>query len=517
MQNKKKSSVKIISVIMAITLVGKLLGLVREVIVGAVFGSVGDGAALNLASTLPRDFLDIAFASAISGCFIPVFNSTLEKEGREKAYSMANSFITIIIVSTTVITFAAMFFSSQIAVLMGPGYPAKVQTLSGELFKITLPLIILSGAAFSLIGVLQSLGEFNIPAAMSIISNGIIILYCLFLTPYFGVRGAAAAFLLGWVAQIIVQIPALKKINYKFRFSFDFSHGGLREISAMMLPVMASTWTQPINNMVNVRISTYINESASVAYVKANMLYSVITGVFVLSIANYVFPELTKINARDDEKGFGETLRAVLRGLLFFLIPMTVGLFILSKPLARLIFQVGKYDEFAANLTALALSYFSLGMLGFGMQTILSRAFYAQKNANVPLFTGIAAVLTNACLSTLLIKPLGVGGVALSSSVSFTLIAAIMLVFMYKKNKFILDIHILRDTLFIIISSLAMGIVVRVLYVNLNSILSHGALWDIVRIGVPTVAGVLFYVLLSSFFKIQETKIIFNLLGKFRK
>lgn len=517
MAEKDKSPVRVISAIMAITLIGKVLGLIREILIGAAFGSTGEGAAFTLASTIPRSFLDITFASAISGCFIPVFASALEKKGKDEAYKLANTFITLIFILTTVITVIAIIFSNGIATLMGPGYPADTQLLAGKLFKLTLPIIILSAVAFSFIGVLQSMGEFNIPAAMSIISNGCIIIYCLFFVDSFGVYGLAAVFLLGWSLQIAIQIPALIKIKYSFKFSFNFKNPLIKEMAALVLPVMISTWVMPVNNMVNLRIATYVNESASVAYSKADALYSVITGVFVLSIANFVFPQLTKINAREEDEEFGKTLAGVLRSLFYFLIPMTVGLFLLSSPLSRMFFLAGKFDEFSVALTADALSYFSIGILGFGLQTILSRAFYAQKNAVVPLLTGIAAVLINAALSTLLKNYLGIGGPALASSVSFSLTAAVMLYFMYRKNRFILNYKMLKDLLLICISAFIMGVTVKILYGALDLRLQAGTLFDLVRVGLPVLLGVAVYFSLTIILRINEARAAINIVRGFSK
>lgn len=514
---KEKSSVRVISGIMVITLIGKILGLVREVLIGAAYGSEGEATAFNLASAIPREFLDIAFASAISGGFIPVFNSTMEKKGKDEAYKLADTFITIILVLTTIITVIAMIFSNEIAVALGPGNLYETQVLAGKLFKITLPIIVLSAAAFSLIGILQSVGEFNIPAAMSIVSNGCIIVYCIFFVDIFGIYGLAIVFLVGWALQILIQFPVLKKIKYSYRFSLDFKNPAIREIGVLVLPVMISTWVMPVNNMVNIRIATYVGESASVAYTKANMLYSVITGVFVLSIANFVFPQLTKINARDDDKEFGKTLEAVLRSLFYFLIPMTAGLFLLSSPLSSMIFLVGKFDEYSVSLTAAALSYFSLGILGFGLQAILSRAFYAQKSAMVPLLTGIAAVLVNAALSSVLNDRMGVGGPALASSVSLSLTAIVMLFFMYRRNNYILNIKILKDIVLICASSVVMGIVVRMLYLFLDASLAGGTIFDLVRVGIPVIAGVGVYFACTLVFRIKEANVAIELAKGFVK
>lgn len=511
----KNSRIKTVSMIMIITLIGKMLGLVREVLIGAAFGTQMEGVAFNIASTFPRDFLDIAFASAVSGCFIPVFNSYLEDKGKAEAYKLANIFLTIVIICTTVLTLVCMAFSGTIASLMGPELPQETKLLTSQLLKITLPLFILSGAAFSLVGILQSMGEFNVPAAMTIISNIIIIIYCIFFADLYGVYGLAAVFLLGWLSQLVIQIPSLKKFGFKLKPSFNFKHPGLKEIGILMLPVMVSTWVQPVNNLINISLCSYVNQNATVAYSKANVLYSVIAGVFVLSIANVLLPALSKMSSRDDNEGFGEALSTAIRSLIFFLIPMTAGLFVLSKPLCSVIYMWGEFDEYSVSLTSTALSYFSLGMLGFGLQTILSRAFYAQKNGYIPLLTGVVAVLLNYILSNILKDYLGVGGPALSSAISFTVIAVIMLIFMYRRNKSILNMRILIDFLIVTAAALVMGAAVYFIYSNTAVLMGAGRVSEIISIGLSILCGVLLYMVIAYLAGIKEALLTFDICRKF--
>ncbi|MDR1687629.1 MAG: murein biosynthesis integral membrane protein MurJ [Clostridiales bacterium] len=519
MTKKGESPLSVISAMMAITLIGKALGLVREILIGSALGSGAQAAAFNLASAIPRNFLDITFASAISGCFIPVFNSAIAKNGKEEAFKIANVFITAVLILATAITVLLMMFSRPLAAVMGPGNNAATQELTSNLFIITMPIIILSALAFSFIGILQSMGEFNIPAAMSIVSNGCIIIYCLFFAERFGANGLAAVFLFGWFLQVLIQLPALMKIKYSFRFSFNFKSPAMLEIAGLILPVMISTWVMPVNDTVNIALSSQVSESAAVAYSKANVLYSVITGVFVLSVANFVFPKLTRINANENDEEFGTTLETVIRSLFYFLIPMAAGLFLLSVPICRMLFLTGKFDENAVMQTAEALAYFSFGIIGFGLQSILSRAFYAQKNAVVPLLTGICAIAVNFILSSVLKNYLGVGGPALAVSVSFCLTAGIMLFFMRKKNKRIVNIKMLKDILYICISSGVMAAAVWAVGLLFGKLsIGYGRATDLLWVGSAAAVGAAVYFGCTLAFRVREAGVAAQVAkGIFRK
>jgi putative peptidoglycan lipid II flippase len=266
--------------------------------------------------------------------------------------------------------------------------------------------------------------------------------------------------------------------------------------------------------MVNIAFSTRVSETASVAYSKANVLYSVITNVFVFSIANYMFPQLTKINARGVAEEFGKALEGVLRILIFVLIPMSSGLFLLARPLCRMIFLTGNFGAAAASQTADALAYFSVGILGFGFQTILSRAFYAQKNAVIPLLTGVAAVAVNAVLSFILKDALGVIGPALALSLSFCFTSVVMLIFMCRLNKYIVNLKMLTDTVLVCVSAAVMAAAVIIIRDIIDAKIPAGNLCDLLQTGIAVIAGCVLYFGLTLLFGVKEAKIALGYIKK---
>jgi len=461
MDNKK--AVKAVVVMMFIMLVGKVFGLVREMLFLFYYGTETiEAAAFTVANQIPRSFLDAMFASAISASFIPVFNDYFEKQGKEAAYRLTYNFINIILVVSGVICIVGMVFASPIMDWYAAGYAPEAKALSAVLLRMMLPLLVISGAAFVLVGVVQSLGEFSIPAAMSAVSNSIIIIYFLFFIDRFGIHGLAVVFLFAWLAQLLIQLPFLYKNGFGWRFSIDFKDPGIKQIAVLMLPVMLSTWIQPVNIMINTKVASGLFGGSGGAGVTAlngaNTLYTVIMGVFILSVANVIFPRLAKQNTNNDTDGFGDTLYFTLHAIFYFLIPMTVGLIILAEPLVRLVYQRGLFNTFSTTITARALTFYCVGIIGFGVQTILSRGFYALKDGKTPLITSIAAIAINLVLSLLLVGPMDVGGVALASSVSISVVAVVMIVVMSKNFK--LDMR--RDIAGMIVGAWLMAVFVIV-------------------------------------------------------
>jgi len=413
--SKGHHRLKTVGLVILITLAGKMLGLMRDMLLGQTFGTGWQADALVTASSLPRIFFDAVFASAVSASFIPVFNEVMEKEGRAEADRLASSFLTIMGLSAAALTALGMVFAPSLIRIMAPEFAPETAELATRLLTIIFPSLLFTGIAFSMVGILNSLGEFRMPAAMSIASNGILIGYFLLFVNRFGVYGAAVAMMIGWIAQALMQGPALWKRGYRYRPRLR--HPALSHIFRMILPVMVSTWTQPINMLVIIWFASAIPGGVSSLHI-ANGLYLMIAGIFVLSVTNVIFPEMSRLAAVGDRRSFGDMVRDTVQTLLFLLVPMTVGLILMATPLIQLLYEYRQFDANSTALTASALMFMCLGMLGYGVQNVLIRAFYAEKKGKMPLIAGIFGILVNAVLCFLLAPRMGVAGLALASAVS---------------------------------------------------------------------------------------------------
>jgi len=541
--SKKSGTLRIVTIMMIITFAGKALGLLRDAMVGSFFGTDSiEGTAFNIASVLPRVFMDVIFASAIAASFIPAFNEVLEKQGREKAFKLAHNFISVIMTISVIVTIGFIVFASPIVhliygntaveflstrlpefagpianILIGSRESAEALELGADLLQIMLFIIVLSCLAFSLTGVLQSLGEFNAPAAMGFVSNVVILFYMFFFLDYYGVIGLCIAFVAGWLAQLLIQIPFLIRSKFKYRFQIDLRDEGLKRIGLLMLPVMVSTWVTPINLMVNgmAAMSDYYGRQSFNATNFAYNLYAVLGGVLVLSVTNVIFPRLSVQAANVDHEAFGENISQTIRGLFFLLIPMSIGLVALSEPIVRLFYERGQWTQLSTRLTSTALVYFSLGMCGFGLQSVLARGFYAFQEGKVPMMTSILAIVANLFLSYILVGTMGVGGPALASSISISIAALIMLWLMSRKIAGILNVRLCLDLMKMLVIGLVLfGVAVNArdyLFTNLDD----NTIGRILVIAVPTIMGIIVYIGLSMIVRLPEAMTTLGILKKY--
>jgi len=514
MSNHTHKRLKTVGLVILITLLGKMLGLGRNMLIGQSFGTGFEADALATASHLPSLLFDAVFAAAVAASFIPVFSESLERHGREEADRLARSFFTVVGLAAALLAVLGMLFAPSLINLLA-NFDSQRAVLAARLLSIIFPSLFFTAIAFSMVGMLNSLGEFKIPAAMSTVSNGIMILYFLFFVSRFGVYGAAVAMLIGWVAQALLQVPSLVKKGFRYRPRLW--HPDLKKIFRLMLPVMVGTWTVPINMAIILGFaSTLYGGTSSVSL--ANGLYIMIAGIFVLSVTNVIFPEMSRLSASGDRHAFCGIVRDTTRTLLFLLIPMTVGLALLSTPLVRLLYEYRQFDAESTRLTASALFFMSFGMVGYGIQNMLIRVFYAEKRGKIPLLSGVVSVAVNLTLCLLLVDVMGVAGLGIASAAS---LLATSFVLIPATHRLLGEGFLTRTFLWALskmgLAAVFMGLVVFVVHAVLARALGDSVLERLLLVGIPAIVGVLTYMGLAHVFRLDEIKTVFSLIRRRRK
>lgn len=509
----KKGTVSTVSTIMGITLLGKCMGLWRDRLLALAYGTGMEANAFYTASRIPRVFFDAIFASAIAVCLIPVFSRLETTEGKDKANLFGGNFISVMGVLTAVLTLLGMCFATPMVSLFAGGYDMETQALAVTLTQMMFPTVFFTGIAFSFVGILQSRESFFVPALISCLSNGVIIGYFYFFDGSYGIYGLAIAYLIGWLGQAVVQIPSLKNVGFSYRPNFSTKTPEMKQVFLLMAPVMVSTWVQPINLTINTRYGSYLHEGAGVTMIEiATNLYLILAGVFILSITNVIFPRLSKLTVEGAGASFQETLRETLHITLFFTLPMSVGLGVVAEPLVSLLYGGGEFDAEAVAHTAQALQWISLGMAGYGVQTLVSRAYFAKEQGKTPLIAGGISILLNGLLCHLWVGQGGISALALASSVSATVYGLILLFALdgqeKKQGNPLVTGLFLRDVAKMIGASV-------ILKVGAEGVLAMVAPYGILlSLGVTAVTGLMLYLLVALVLGLSEMDIVRNKLKK---
>ena len=516
MAQKSDHTARTVSWVMAITLIGKMLGLYRDRLL-AVHYSVGmEANAFFTASRIPRVFFDAVFASAIAACFIPVFSEYLEKRGREEAQRFAGQFISVIVLLTGGLSVLGMLFPGPLVALFADYDDPATTALAVSLTRVLFPTVLFSGAAFSFVGVLQAQDRFTAPALMSAVSNGAIIAYFLLLDDQLGIYGLAGAYLLGWLLQAAIQLPSLKRTGFVFHPSLSLRSEGMKKVFALMGPVMVSTWVQPINLVINSRFGSRLDDGGGVSVLEySTNLYLVIAGTFILSVTNVIFPRLSRMAAGERQGELEDALRTSLHGTLFFVLPMAAGLMLLSRPLISFLYGGGQFDGQSVALTSSALTWLSLGMVGYAVQNILSRAYFARQKGMAPLVAGACSIGANLLLCALLVEPLGIVGLALSSAVSSTVYALLLMIPMQRER--VVDGGLLRDLGKMLLCTLLMAAAVWAVRGGLGPLLPAGKAGELLLMAACALAGCAVYFTAAALVDLPEGRLLRQLAARLGK
>lgn len=498
------------AIIMAIlTILAKALGLFRDILVAASYGMDNSSIAFTTASNIPITIFEFVISGVLTAAFIPVFNEILVKKDKETAFSFANSYITIIFLISVVVTIIGVVFSKSFVSLMADGLDDPTKELTSTLTKILFPMVIFNGIAYSTVGILQSFNEYKITAVLSLLANVIMVGYLLIFNTTFGIKGLAVAMLIGWATQALIQIPKLYKVGFRFKFKLDFKSPYIKKSLATALPILISSWTQPICNLINNRFASYIeNGKAITALGYANKLYIVIVGIFTFITANLVFPNFSKSLSENDKNSTKELLKSSLKALLFIIIPISIGIIILSTPFISLVYERGNFTFADTLLTSDALRCYAIGMIFMALNEVINKLFFAAFNAKTPMINSIIAMACNIILVTCLYKPFGVKGIAISSSIAIAINCMINCVIAIKKGFLEIMKPDVIDILKIVASTFVMGIIVFMMFET------HGGLNNIVSFISAFVLGVIVYFLTTYILKVDELKIVLNKISK---
>jgi putative peptidoglycan lipid II flippase len=452
------------------TMGSRLLGVAREVVLAAIFGASSNPAmdAFNVAFRVPNLLRDLFAEGAMTAAFVPTFTRTLNARGRDAAWRLGSLVMNVLIVATTAVVIVGIIFAEPIAGLLASGdafakVPGKL-ALTAELTRIMMPFLTTVAVAVAMMGMLNSLHKFFVPAFSPAMFN-IATIVCAFalvpVMPLIGLPKIAAIAIgtvLGGLGQIAVQWPSLRKEGFRYQPILDFRDPDLREILRLMGPSTLGLAAVQINVAVNtVLASTQPQGSVSFLQYAFRLMYLPI-GLFGVSIATAALPHLSKQAADSDKAAMRRTISSGLRMMLMLNVPATIGLIALAVPIVQLILQRGEFRASDSAATAAALMFYAPGLLGYSAVKIASPSFYALGDSRTPVLASVASVILNLLLNLMLVQILGYRGLALGTAIAALFNAITLLVLLSRRLGGLDERRVGIALVKILIASLAMGV-----------------------------------------------------------
>jgi putative peptidoglycan lipid II flippase len=402
----------------------RLLGLLREVVIGARFGTGAELDAYLAAFRVPDLIFYLVAGGALASAFIPTFTARLAKDDdprRRAAWRLASSVSNLLLLATTGLAIvAALLARPLVATLIAPGFGPEQQALTAQLMTLMLLAPIIFGLSGIVMGILNSFQHFLAPALAPVLYNLMILLAAWFLAPTLGVYGLAIGVVAGALAHLLVQLPALWRRRPLYSFTLGLGNPDVREVGRLMGPRVLGLAAVQINFLVAANLASRLGAGSISALNYAWLLMLLPQGIIAQGIATAIFPTLSAQAAQGQIGALRSTLNAALRAVIWLTVPAAVGLFLLRTPVIQVFLQRGEFSAESTAMTAYALAFFAFGLVAHSLLEVVTRAFYALHDTWTPVKIGIGAMLLNLALSLLLLRPLSFGGLALANTIATT-------------------------------------------------------------------------------------------------
>lgn len=482
--------------VMIITILAKILGFGREILLSYFFGASGVSDAYLISQTIPGTIFQFV-GTGLATSFIPVYMRVKTKESSNRANYFTNTILSAVFLFSTVVVVVVIFFTKPVVMLFASGFTGQILDTAILFTRIGIFSLYFSSMIYVFNSYLQANESFSIVAFVAI-PNSIVIMAAIILGAKFNMLALPIGSLFAIIIQVIILWPAMKKKGYKFKLNLNFKDEYVREICFLMIPVTIGVSVNQINVLVDRTIASQIAEGGISALTYADSLIMFVQGIFSQSIATVYYPSIAKLVEEKKEEQLRIQLNDAIESIVFMLTPIMIGCVVLAKGIVRLLYGRGAFDEKAIMMTGTALALYGVGILGYGLREILSRVLYAYHDTKTPMLNAVVGMILNILMNITLSSYLGIGGLALATSLS-SIITALLLYFTIKKRYpyiFLKDSH--REYVKIIIAAMCMGVLVIVLYNVVNKYMGN-----LPTVIVTILGGVIVYILMCKGLRIR--------------
>ena len=413
---------KAAGIVGAATMVSRVFGVIRDMVIAALFGASWMTDAFWVAFRIPNMLRRLLGEGSLTVSFVPVFTEYLQKKTKVEAVELASNAFTVLSIILAAVSVLGILISPVIVGLIAPGFIADPDKFALTVFlnRLMFPYIFFIALVALCMGILNSFRHFASPALSPVLLNIAMIAAALTLRNFFAqpITALAAGVLIGGVLQLAMQWPALRKFGVRFKFRFNLQHPGLRQIGTLMLPAILGAGVGTINVFVGTILASLL-PGGSVTYLfYADRIMEFPLGIFAIAIGTAALPSFSRHVAAGQMDELKSSISFSLRLMLFLTLPAMAALMALNLPIISVLFQRGAFDAQAATLTGQALFCYALGLWAFSVLRVFVSSFYALQDSKWPLKAAIITLIVNALASLALMYPLKHNGIALAGALS---------------------------------------------------------------------------------------------------
>jgi putative peptidoglycan lipid II flippase len=506
------------------TLLSRILGMVREMVYAFFMGASPVAGAFKMALMIPNLFRRLLGEGALTAAFIPIFKDKEKREGEAEMWRAANSVLSGLFVAGSVIT-VLVIVGISIFLSSDPHWLKEETRLMLHLTRIMFPYMLLACTAAVLMGMLNARGHFFVPAMGSAVLNIVLIVAVLFATPFFGdtlneqIVVLAVSMLVAGVAQAAYQLPSLHKEGFCLQWINPFKNEVVHSVVNKMIPGMMGVAAFQLNVLITQTIAWRTSPEIVASFDFAVRLMELPQGMFGISLATYLLPTLSSLAAEKKFPEFRQTYRDALGYLIFINLLASVLLFVLAKPMIRLIFEHGKFGPLATDNASYALQCLAPGLILFSLVQITARAFYALGDTSTPMKISSVCLILNIVFGAFLIPAYREGGMGIANSLSAAFNIYFLLYGLRRKLKVLQigDLPSLIARMFAV--AFTAGAIAWVVHYYWEIGIGHRHL--VARVGavfVPCIAAAIVYFALLAWLRVPQVHDVLGVLTqRFRK
>jgi putative peptidoglycan lipid II flippase len=449
------------SVVGIAILASRVLGLIREQVFAASFGAGRELDAFVTAFRIPNLFRDLFAEGALSAAFVTCFTQTLAREGEERAWRLANLVVHALLVVVGAIVLFGIVAAPWVVDVIAPGFaaiPGKSE-LTVRLTRILFPFLLLVALAAVAMGMLNARGRFGVPASASSFFNlGSIVVGVLaawWLAPGYlsavwsdapsgaappglaerAIVGMAIGTVAGGALQLLVQLPSLLRLGYRYRPLLSFRDPGVRQVLALMGPATIGAAAVQVNVLVNSNFASQLGDGAVSWLNVAFRFMQLPIGLFGVAVGVVALPAVSRSAERADMAGFNETVVRALRLVFALCLPAGVGLAVLAPEFVGLAYEHGRFTAYDTAMASRALIAYAIGLAGYANIKVMVPAFYALGDARTPALISCLSIVVNAGGNWLVVNRLGGGHTGLAAVTSLVALLNFAILFVLLRRR----------------------------------------------------------------------------------
>jgi putative peptidoglycan lipid II flippase len=419
------------------TTLSRILGFIRDMVLTRVFGATGATDAFFVAFRIPNLARRLFAEGAFSSAFVPVLAQAKSTQSRDEVARLVQNTSGTLALVLAAATVAGIVAAPVLVYAFALGFvdePDKFD-LTVALLRVCFPYLAFIALTALCGAVLNVHGRFAVPAFTPVLLNIVLIAAALGIAPYFSqpVMALAVGVVIGGAAQLFFQLPSMRALGLLRWPRWGWDDPGVRRIARLMLPALLGSSVSQINVLFGTLVASFLAAGSVTWLYYADRLVEFPLGVFGIALATVILPKLSQQHAEQSSVNFSHTLNWALRVTLVIAVPASIGLVMLAGPILVTLFMYGEFEAMDARMTALSLSCYALGLVGFVGVKILAPGFYARQDTRTPVRIGVIAIVANMLLSVALAVPMHVlaipgahAGLALATSLSAFINAGLM-------------------------------------------------------------------------------------------